>query len=120
MESALNIILSPLKLDYVVNNEVMTITTAKQAEATTESLVYDLARIPNIEPKTLSSIIMSVATKPEAWTEQGGPGTLVLGTDFIAINQNQRAHRKIVSLLTQLERHAKEQARRRTTKPAVR
>lgn len=119
LESALNIILTPLKLDYVIDNDVMMVTTAKQAEATTEAVVYDLTRIPNVEPKTLSSIIMSV-TKPEAWSEKGGPGTLVFGTDFIAINQNQRTHRKIVSLLNQLERLAKEQARRRAAKPASR
>lgn len=119
LESALNLILTPLKLDYVIDNDVMMITTAKQAEATTEALVYDLSRIPNIEPKALSSIIMSV-TKPEAWTEKGGPGSLTLGADFIVINQNQRTHRKIVSLLNQLERHAKVQARRGTTKSAAR
>lgn len=118
-ESALNLILTPLKLDYVIDNDVMMITTAKQAEATTEALVYDLARIPNIEPKALSSIIMSV-TKPEAWTEKGGPGSLTLGDDFIVVNQNQRTHRKIVSLLNQLERHAKEQARRHAAQPAAR
>ena len=120
-ESALDIMLSPLKLDYVITNEVMMITTTKQAEATTEALVYDLARIPNIEPKMLSSIIMSV-TDQGAWTEIGQPGkgSLAIGTDFIVVKQNRRTHREIVSLLNQLERHAKEQARRRTTKPAAR
>ena len=115
LESSLNIVLASLSLDYVLTNEVLMISTVKKAAATTEALVYDLSRIPNIEPKTLSSIIMSV-TKPEAWTEKGGPGTLTLGPDFVVINQNQRTHRKIVSLLNQLERHAKEHAQRRGVK----
>lgn len=115
LESALNIMLAPLKLDYVIANDVMTITTDKQASATMDARVYDLARLPSLEPKALSAIIMAV-TKPDAWTEKGGPGSLVLGTDFVMINQNQRTHRKIVSLLTQLERQAKEAAKRRTVR----
>ncbi|MFM9962404.1 MAG: RNA polymerase sigma factor [Planctomycetaceae bacterium] len=115
LESALNIILSPVLLDYVITDEVLMITTVKKAAATTEALVYDLSRIPNVEPKTVSSIIMAV-TKPKDWSEKDGPGSLVLGTDFVVINHNQRTHRKIVSVLNQLERHAKEQAKRRTTK----
>jgi hypothetical protein len=115
LESALNIVLAPLKLDYVIANEVMLVTTVKQAEATLDVRVYDLSRLPNLEPKTLSAIIMTV-TKPEAWTEKGGAGSIVLGTDFVVVNQCQRTHRKIVSLLNQLGRQAKQQANRRTNK----
>jgi RNA polymerase sigma factor (sigma-70 family) len=118
LENSLNIMLLPLDLDYVITNDVMSITSAKQAKATMDARVYDLSRIPNIEPKTLSSIIMSV-TKPDAWTEKGGPGSLTHGTDFLVVNQNQRTHRMIVSLLNQLERQAKEQARRRSAKSTL-
>lgn len=114
-ESALNLVLAPLTLDYVIANDVMQITTAKQAEATLEARVYDLSRLPGLEPKTLSSIIMS-STKPNAWTEKGGSGSLVLGEDFVVINQNQRTHRKIVALLTQLELQSKEALKRRAAK----
>ena len=115
LESALNIVLGSLKLDYVIANDVMLITTAKQAEATLDARVYDLSRLPNIEPKTLSAVIMST-TKPESWSEKSGAGSLVIGDGFMVINQSQRTHRKIVSLLNQLERHAKESAKRRTVK----
>ncbi len=115
LESALNIMLSPLQLEYVIKNEVMMVTTAARATAAKEVLVYDLSRIPNIEPKTLSSIIMSVTT-PKAWAEKGGEGALILGSGFVTISQDQPTHRKIVAVLNQLERQAKEQAKRRTAK----
>ncbi len=110
LESALNLMLAPLQLEYVIKNEVLMVTTIARATSAKEVLVYDLSRIPNIGPKTLSSIIMSV--KPETWAEVGGGGTLILGSGFVAISQDQPTHRKIVTVLNQLER----QAKRRTAK----
>ena len=115
LESTLNLMLAPLQLEYVIENEVLMVTTVARARATKEVLVYDLSRIPNVEPETLSSIIMSVVT-PKARTEKGGEGTLILGSGFVAISQDQPTHRKIVAVLSQLERQAKEQAKRRSTK----
>ena len=58
---------------------------------------------------------MSVTT-PKAWAEKGGEGALILGSGFVTISQDQPTHRKIVAVLNQLERQAKEQAKRRTAK----
>lgn len=115
LENALNLVLAPLQLEYVIKNEVLMVTTIARATSAKEVLVYDLSRIPNIEPETLSSIIMSVTTS-KARTEKGGDGTLILGSGFVAISQDQPTHRKIVAVLNQLERQAKEQAKRRSTK----
>ncbi len=65
LESALNILLAPLKLDYVIANDVMMITTDNKTAATLDARVYDLSRLPNLEPKALLAIIMAV-TKPDA------------------------------------------------------
>jgi RNA polymerase sigma factor (sigma-70 family) len=115
LESALTLMLAPLQLEYVIKNEVLMVTTVARASSAQEVLVYDLSRIPNIEPETLSSIILSVTT-PNIRTEKRDEGTLVMGLGFVAISQDQPNHRKIVAVLSQLERQAKEQAKRRTAK----
>lgn len=104
-ESALNIVLSPLHLDYVIANDVMTITTKSKADVTAEPRVYDLSRLQNLDAATLSNIIVETVN-PDEWTDRGGLGMLVSGPGFLVISQNQRTHRLVTSLLDQLERQA--------------
>ena len=111
LESALNIMLRPLMFEFVITNEVMMITTAERAEDLIEPRVYDLLRLPSLDTKMVSSIILS-ATRSDSWNENGGAGSLVTGPDFLVINHNQRTHRQIVSLLDQLERQARQKAKR--------
>ena len=111
LESALNIVLLPMGLDFVIADDVLKVTTIKTAAETLDARVYDLSRIPNLDTKTLSSIIMA-ATKPNAWVEKNGQGSIVAGPDFLVVNQNQRAHRQIVTLLNQLERLPGQQLKR--------
>jgi RNA polymerase sigma factor (sigma-70 family) len=58
LESALNLMLQPLQLDYVIKNEVLVITTLSKADELMETRVYNLARIPHLAPQELIDIIV--------------------------------------------------------------
>ena len=120
LDSALNLMLEPLQLDYVIKNEVMVITTRVKADDLMETRVYNVTRIPHLTPKELIEII--VGGVPTHQTGNGGVthetsslvpgskwelsdgegGSAWAGKTTLIIRQNQRVHREIVALLDQL------------------
>ncbi len=75
LNSALNLMLEPLQLDYVIKNEVMVITTKVRSEEMIETRVYNVARIPQLTPQELIEIIVGSS---RFGGEHGGSG---LGKD---------------------------------------
>lgn len=57
LRSGMNLLLEPLKLDSVIKNEVLYITTREKAEELMETRVYNVSRIPHLTPKELVEII---------------------------------------------------------------
>ena len=72
LSSALNLLLEPLKLDYVIKNELLVITTRSTADETMETRVYNVARISHLTPKELVEII--VGSSDVQNTQGGGAG----------------------------------------------
>ncbi|MEK6259314.1 MAG: sigma-70 family RNA polymerase sigma factor [Planctomycetota bacterium] len=64
LRSALNLILEPLLLDYVIKDEVLFITTRNKTDEMMETRVYNVGRIPHLLPKELLEIIVGVADVP--------------------------------------------------------
>jgi len=78
LRSALSLMLEPLLLDYIIENEMMVITTRTKADTTFETRVYNASRLPNIKPKELVEIITTLI-EPDRWmpraTETALPNT---------------------------------------------
>ncbi|TWT63327.1 RNA polymerase sigma factor [Rubinisphaera italica] len=105
LESALNTILLPLNLDYIIENEMLTIVSLMEAE---EHLVvrfyeYPHSNLDNYE-ETLTSLIAA-----DSWEEVGGMGVIVqLNNSKFAIKQTERVHRQIEEFHNQLVRELAE------------
>lgn len=127
LRSILHLMLEPLALDYIVQNEVLVVTSREKADATYETRVYRTTRLPNLKPKELVEII-TTSIEPGRWmpretetelpksepTAAVGPGgVLRLGSaratgNTLVIRQTQRIHEEIVELLNQLEQQVTE------------
>ena len=68
LRSTLNIMLKPLGLTYVIDNEVMKITTEVAADEKLETRVYDIRRFAaaGIEPDELAKVITRTV-QPKSW-----------------------------------------------------
>lgn len=140
LKSALNIILKPIGLDYVVDNEVLKITTADKVAHTFKMRIYpvaDLCDSPE-DYKALENVIQNTCLENKSRPSKhypvddlvfGGPGkkqvllkngsasiSVVPQCKAIVINQTDRVHEKIVELLTQLRQVRDDQEGQATKK----
>ena len=130
LRSALELLLKDVsgeQLDYVIQNEVLTITTRKHADSVLETRVYNLRYLaPTYTPEDVARVVRSI--RPWTWLAedaslQSGMGvgaddaghvditvdqrffaTVEPLPDAIVVTQSQRIHREIVDLLEQLHR----------------
>jgi RNA polymerase sigma factor (sigma-70 family) len=96
LESGLNLILDPLGLTYVVEDEVMKITTQTVADAKQEIRVYPVGTLVDaglLETETMSELLLQQET-----------GKVVTGAGVVTITQSQAAHRRTRELLEQMHR----------------
>ena len=125
LRNALEIMLhkvAGVELDYVVGNEVLTVTTREKADTIHETRVYDLRGLAHVgSPQELSQVIRN-SISPESWrtpgvvrispaaSEQGeeqpdeknAEGAIEALNDALVVTQSQRVHREISDLLRQL------------------
>ena len=103
LESALNIILDPLGLTYVIEDDVMKITTLTEAREKRDTRIYPVRDLidSRISEESLQRIIKEHAKA----TEDGEPVIEPLD-GFLAIRQSLRGHRETAKLLEQLRRAA--------------
>lgn len=115
--AALRLMLEPLDLTYLIQNEVLLITSKDKADSIMEIKVYDVTDL--VSPSTelngdklhsLANVIQSTAF-PHTWKAEGGPGRLepliLENKSTLVVTQSARGHEEINSLLTKL-RQAKE------------
>ena len=110
LESLLNRMLSQLGLDFIVENDAMSITTKEHAEEKPVARVYSVRNVsdsPLMDSKALAEVIEETI-EPESWSTVGGSGVIKPIGDGLIINQSQPIHRKIVELLDQLIRHSQQ------------
>ncbi|TWU12646.1 Regulatory protein BlaR1 [Symmachiella macrocystis] len=117
-EFALRLILDPLELEAVVDDDVLKITTKAVAAGILETRVYDLKNIMGqaLAPQQFyplrNAIIECVA--PDTWSEAGGSGVIAQGPateeekrdtsapGILVIRQTAKVHHQILGLLADL------------------
>jgi hypothetical protein len=114
LRSALKLILRELKLTYVIQDEVLLITTPQQAEKRLTTKVYPVADLVGCrdgkgEPWDDYDTLVDVITgtiQPTTWDQVGGSGSISgagLGSARVLIvSQSQDVHQQIIDLLEQI------------------
>lgn len=100
--SALRLLLRDLNLTYVIENEVLLITTQSVAEDVVETRVYELRYFPAIDPKQLAlAIKATIRPGTDAWNR----GAVHALPTCLIITQSRRVHEEIAGLMRLLIRH---------------
>ena len=101
LRSALQRILYPLGLDYVVHEDYLEITGGKSAPYTV--LVYNLAHLAssNREGEHIVSTIQRMV-RPGEWQEDGGTAVCHLIGSVLLVKASERAHEEIETVLALL------------------
>lgn len=101
LRSALDLILDELDLTYVIESEVLQITSIEEAETKLELVIYpvnDLLPEGPFDHKDLIHL-MHTTVSPTSWDEVGGPGTIMGFRDAIVVNQTEQVHEEIYEFL---------------------
>jgi hypothetical protein len=110
LRSALRLTLHALDLTYLVQDEVLLITTPEEAEARLTTKFYPVADLigshdENREKGQRDELIHAITTtvEPTSWLLVGGPGSIAStsfhGMPALAISQTYHVHRKIAAFL---------------------
>ena len=114
LRSALNLMLREHSLTWIIQDEVLMITTLEEADNQLSTRVYDVADLVVCRDDrdalwddydTLVEIITS-PVKPTTWDSIGGPGSIVgnsLGTaKVLVVSQTRDVHEEIAALLAKI------------------
>jgi hypothetical protein len=114
LESVLNLLLGPVQLEFLVEDDVLKIMTRAQAQKRFFTRTYPVRDLcqERAEQNKVPDPLMSAITDtidPDSWSELSGNGELrfVKKTESLVIRQTWSVHRKIVQLLRDL-REAKQ------------
>ena len=66
LKNALRLMFDPLKLDYLIQDDVLKITSRSKADETFETRVYNTGLLPEYTPKELTELILTTVD-PEGW-----------------------------------------------------
>ncbi len=106
LENAMEIMLSDVngaRLDYLIKNDVLFITTAIEAEEFMETRLYEMRNYQGLTPSTAMDLIQSGTSG--IWYDIDGDGGKMVAIDGgLMIRQTQRVHREIHELLEQMQR----------------
>lgn len=106
--SALRQLLEPLQLTWIVQNELLFVTTSVRAGETLETRIYDVDDlIYSGEFDSLIGVLTSTI-EPDSWDEVGGPGSIREvdsgGVVALSIRQTQKNQERIGSFLSELRK----------------
>jgi hypothetical protein len=103
LRSALRLMLHQLQLTYVIQNEVLIITTPEQAESQLLVCVYDIRQLTGDATVDFDSVIDVIVecVATETWDENGGGEAAIrpLQPGLLVISQTQAVHHEIRDLL---------------------
>lgn len=108
-ESVLNLMLGPLGLDWLIQDEVLRITSHEHAAALADARVFDVQALLDAghSPEDLIAAITR-CVEPTTWAGQGGTGSLAHTGGVLVCRQSQRTQMKVALLLDDLEALAEE------------
>ncbi len=109
LRSALSLMLSSLDLTYLIEDEVLLITSIEEAETHLQTVVYpvrDLIAAAGDQGPSIEGLIEMIRSLvgPAGWPEQGG--IFDAFGNHLVIQQTQAAHEEIESLLAALRQAA--------------
>ena len=109
-------LLKPIELTWIVQDEVILVTTPEMAEERMTTRVYDVADLPAFRDKDgktvpdyegLSNTLRSTVA-PTTWDDAGGRGSIKPfnngGVQAVVVLQTQRVHERIVDVLANLRK----------------
>jgi hypothetical protein len=122
LESILNLLLQPLQLDWVVQDEVLKITTSAWAYDHPEIQTYDVQNL--LEAGHTPEELIAAITKcvePGTWTGKDATGGISHTGGVLVVRHTQRAHSDVARLVADLEGMAEsnDDNRREQAKNAV-
>jgi hypothetical protein len=130
-ESALRQLLNPLDLSYVVEHEVVVITTPEEAEFPYPVVFYPVSDLVTRDPGSaavacgsnwLTGLITSTI-RPETWEQVGGPGSACLAQfgniNALVVGQTGEVHTEIADLLSLLRKIARQAAEGNPVEPLM-
>ncbi len=105
LNSALRLMLNSLQLRYVIDDEVLMITTQEDAEMHLKICVYDARKIiPDASEKNVKTLIDTIKACVDCstWAESGGGNAEIraLPNGLIVVTQTQAVHHELQNLLT--------------------
>lgn len=107
LESVLRILLHDLELTFEVRDDSLVITTQEEAEAHLETRFFRVRQIPSGNRWTYSSGDLKDAITstifPDSWDDVGGPGSIEVLGDVLAVSQTREVHQQFKVLLTALD-----------------
>jgi serpin B len=113
--SALELVLSPVQLDWIVHHEVLNITTNTKASEFLETRVYDVTDLVALRDQAGAAgadfagllDLLTTTISPETWEDLSGPGSAQAfssgGIDAIVVRQTLRIHDEIVAFFAKLQ-----------------
>jgi hypothetical protein len=101
--------LEPLKLTYVIRDEVLQITTPEDAESQLVTRVYDVRPLlGSFEPPESLGKLIESRVAPGFWNSTGGPGSVLEFRGLLVVRQTFENHREVARLLNTLGTGTKE------------
>jgi RNA polymerase sigma factor (sigma-70 family) len=118
LESALNLMLRQLDLTFIIENEVLLITSEEEALTRMETRVYPMPKSSDLDIDSLTQMLTRVIA-PDSWVENGGgEGDIAFVGDKVVIRQTYEVHRQINELLWQLQSDTEEGISAKTLRDA--
>ena len=111
LRAGLRLLLRDLALSFIIQDEVLMITSQEVADSTMETRVYSLHLLTNHEPEEIAEVIKATI-RPASWLAKPAddnpvgqnktPAAQALG-GCLVVTHNQQAHSEINDLLWQLD-----------------
>jgi hypothetical protein len=105
-KSALRLMLKQHQLTYIIQDEVLTITTPEQAETSLVTCVYDVRDLPSGSGDGIQALIDAITSciASESWAANGGGQAQIrsLKPGVLVVSQTQQVHDDIRDLLAAL------------------
>lgn len=109
-ESVLNLILDPLQLEWLIQDEVLKITTHAGAAALAETRSFDVQSLldaGHTPTELIDTIVQCI--EPGSWTGAGGTGAVSHSGGVLVCRQTQRVQSAVATLLLDLDELAEKQ-----------
>jgi type II secretory pathway component GspD/PulD (secretin) len=103
LRSFLRLMLRELDLTYMVQNEVLIITTVEAAE---QNLVLEMYKFPQQLIEKSDQVVEALTTGvvPDAWTKLGGPCTVTAIDNVLVVAATESIHDRVIDFLNKLDK----------------